>query len=166
MKKLILTAFAAVLLPTLVLAQGTVSFGSATANQYFQFADLTKAAGVQAQLWWSPDNVAAYQSIATATTGTGAAAGYIAPAITVVTPTAGGGSAWFYVSGNPALYTGQTPNFQVTGLGNPAGIPVPTPAPTLAGWTAPITLVPVPEPSVIALAGLGLASLLIFRRRK
>jgi len=171
MKKLVIAAFAAVLLPTLVSAQGTVSFGSTLANQYFQFENLAKAGGATAQLWWSPDGVAAYTLINSTTTATGAGAGYIAPAVLVVTPSAGGATPFFSVRADSALYVmglgniGQTPGFQSAALGNPAAQP-PTPAPGLDGWNSPITLVPIPEPSMIALAGLGLASLLIFRRRK
>jgi len=165
MKKLVIAAFAAVLLPTLVLAQGTVTFGSAGASQYLQYENLVKAGGITAQLWYSPDNVVAYTQIASATTGTAAAAGYIAPSTTVVTPTAGGGNAFFFVRGVDGAFEGKTPNFAVNGLGNPAAQP-PTTAPGLDGWTSPITLTIVPEPSTIALAGLGVASLLLFRRRK
>jgi len=56
--------------------------------------------------------------------------------------------------------------------GQPTGSPPPTPptilwAPGTASATAQIVqLVPVPEPSIIALAGLGLAGLIFIRRRK
>ena len=46
-------------------------------------------------------------------------------------------------------------------LTTPAGLPVAT-----SGSFAGMTLQPVPEPSTFALAGLGAAALLIFRRRK
>jgi hypothetical protein len=50
-----------------------------------------------------------------------------------------------------------------------AGGFAPTPLTSMASWTAgPITLAanPIPEPSTFVLAGLGIASLLLFRRRK
>jgi len=50
-----------------------------------------------------------------------------------------------------------------------AGGFAPTPLTSMAGWTAgPISMTanPVPEPSTFVLAGLGIASLLLFRRRK
>jgi len=53
--------------------------------------------------------------------------------------------------------------FSVT-TGAPNGSPPTTPA-TLVGLTS-FTLNPVPEPSTFALAGLGAAALLLFRRRK
>jgi len=166
MKKLVLTAIAVAVLPTLLLAQGTITFGSATANQYVQYENLVKAEGAQAQLWWSPDNILAYTQIATAVTGTGAAAGYIAPSVLATTPaaTAGGAVAWFRVAAVEGLYAGSTNPFQVT-TGNPTAQPPTTPG-SLDGWTSPITMTAVPEPGIIALAGLGMASLLIFRRRK
>jgi len=54
---------------------------------------------------------------------------------------------------------------------NPAGSPPPTPA-ALSGFASDLVMSPlsgtpiIPEPGTLALAGLGLASLLIFRRRK
>lgn len=55
--------------------------------------------------------------------------------------------------------------FQQTGLSNPVGSP-PTPAPDLTGMPSITLMQQVPEPATFALAGLGLASLLAFRRRK
>jgi hypothetical protein len=56
---------------------------------------------------------------------------------------------------------GTTPIFEAT-----AGEFAPTPLVTSPGWVGPIEVVPVPEPSIFVLAGLGVVSLLIFRRRK
>jgi hypothetical protein len=168
MKKLVIAAFAVVLVPTsLVFAQGTLNFSATSANHYFQLPDLTKApAGTVGTLWWSPDNVVSFTQIAQNTTTS--ASGYLTTPTTGTTgpATAPGASAWFYVKGDVTVasipYTGRTPNFnQATGGG---GVP-PSPPASLTGWTAPVTLQVVPEPSVIALAGLGLASLLVFRRR-
>jgi len=101
MKRLVLTAIAVAALPALLVAQGTVSFGSSTTNQYFQYPNAVKAAGITVELWWSPDNSWPYQKIASTTTATGAAAGYIAPSVVATTgaATPGGNGAWFYVYG-------------------------------------------------------------------
>lgn len=53
----------------------------------------------------------------------------------------------------------------VNATANPAAQPPPI-APPLDGWTDNLVLTPIPEPSMFALAGLGAAALLIFRRRK
>jgi hypothetical protein len=42
----------------------------------------------------------------------------------------------------------------------------PSPAVQLPGWNQDLVMTTVPEPSTFALAGLGAAALLIFRRRK
>jgi len=169
MKKLVLAALAVVLIPTLVSAQGTLSFGTANpGTQYFLLADGTTRApaGTLASLWWSPDNVAAYILIGNNSVTVN---GWLTTAniATTGTATPAGSSAWFYIAGASAngSLAGRTPNFQ-NGTGNPNGVPTPTPPSTLTGWAGPITLVPVPEPSTFALAGLGAAALLLFRRRK
>lgn len=50
--------------------------------------------------------------------------------------------------------------------GNPPGGGTPITAPAWVGQSFSLTSAPVPEPTSMALAGLGAASLLIFRRRK
>lgn len=81
-----------------------------------------------------------------------------------------------------AMWAGSAPRFEdaanaqgkggVLAFSNPTSdytaVPTPTP-PTLTGWGSDLvmlTLAPVPEPTTFALAGLGAAALLIFRRRK
>jgi hypothetical protein len=170
MKKLVSTAFAAILLPTLVLAQGTVSFSTTdfTNHRFLMASDLSSApSGTLGTLWWSPDNIVPYTQIAANTVTFN---GFItAPVIaTTGAATPGGATAWFIVKGSVTIaavdYVGQTLPFQ-NPTGNPAASPPGTPA-NLTGWTSPVLLSPVPEPSTIALAGLGVASLLLFRRRK
>jgi hypothetical protein len=56
------------------------------------------------------------------------------------------------------------PGGGLSGLGNPSAVP-PVPAPALFGM-ASYTLIPVPEPSVIALGVLGAAALLLRRRSR
>jgi hypothetical protein len=68
-------------------------------------------------------------------------------------------------------YVGQTPSF-TSAEGNGTITPAQTPVgltgthPGAGQWTGNLVLVPVPEPSTIALGGLGAAALLLFRRRK
>jgi hypothetical protein len=78
--------------------------------------------------------------------------------------TGGYGSYDAALQGNPTGY------FGVSGIGSVTLGVGPTPAGgvwgTGAGQIGGFVLTPVPEPSTIALAGLGAASLLLFRRRK
>jgi hypothetical protein len=163
MKKLVMTAIAAVALPALVVAQGTVSFTTSDfTNHRFLLQDLSAApAGTLASLWWSPDNIVPYTQIAANTVTVN---GWITAGVTATTgaATAPGASAWFYVRGENGALVGVTPNFE-NPTANPNTTPPGTPA-DLTGWTSPVILVP--EPSTLALAGLGMGALLLFRRRK
>jgi len=165
MKKLVLAAFAAVLLPTLVFAQGTVAFTTSdfVNHRLLMESDLSAApAGSTAQLFWSPDNSVAYVQIAANSVTVN---GFLtAPVLgTTGAATAPGAAAWFYVAGQGGGGTGQTAHFQ-NPTGNPNSTPPGTPE-NLTGWTSPV-LLSIPEPSTIALAGLGVGALLLFRRRK
>jgi len=167
MKKPALAVFAALLFPTLGLTQGTVSFGTSDpSTQYFVYTDqVTRAkAGTLGLLWWSPDNVVPFVPIATNSVVVN---GWLTTAIIATTgpATPAGSPAWFYVSWSEGGYLARTFRFQ-NATGNPNGVPVPTPPATLDGWTSPAVLITTPEPSIFALAGLGVATWLIFRRRK
>jgi hypothetical protein len=141
------------------------------------------AGSYQVALLWF--NGSSYQQIGavyqTTTVNNDGAGFFFGEIVTVPTYSAGGGSfevqGW---SGNFASYAaamaggtylGQTPTF-TSAEGNasatPPGAPVHlTPVTPGAGqWTGNLILVPVPEPSTIALGGLGAAALLLFRRRK
>lgn len=73
---------------------------------------------------------------------------------------------------NGALNTAQNAYFGVSTLANMVAGGGATPIPTVMGTTAAqipgfsLTLVPIPEPGTMALAALGGASLLLFRRKK
>jgi hypothetical protein len=67
-------------------------------------------------------------------------------------------------SGNAQMRLGGSPLLFLASTGNPTSQPPGTPA-FLTGLSG-FQLVAVPEPTSFALAGLGMASLLIFRRRK
>jgi hypothetical protein len=72
-------------------------------------------------------------------------------------------------TGNAASYAQATGDAGFTTVfgGNTGGSGSP-PAPpvNLTGWSGNLNLTPVPEPTTIALGGLGAAALLLFRRRK
>lgn len=131
-----------------------------------------------AQLWGGTSaGTLALQSTLNPAGLAGLADGRLANATVVLSGIAGGATGFFQIlifetaAGNyTAASTGlgrwfaSTPVFSGT-----AGGFAPTPLTSMAGWTAgPITLGanPVPEPSTFVLAGLGIASLLLFRRRK
>jgi len=171
MKKLLLAAFAAGSLPMLVLAQGSLEFssgGDVNAHYILTNDGITRAPnGTRAWLWWSPDNVVPYVRI-----GTNQVTfyGWITEGIIVFTgpATREGHMAWFYVSAATidGQLSGRTPNFP-NYTGTPTWPPEATiPPATLDGWTAPIVLEPVPEPCAVALTGLGVGALLLFRRRR
>ena len=166
MKKIVLIIAAAALVPMIASAQGTVNFSTTNpgAHRILQEDGTTAApAGIAVELLWSPDGVVAYTNIASQVVTVN---GFITTPNTATTPS-GGGTMWFEVvatgdiGGTP--YIGSTGPFQ-NATANPAGDPPPTP-PNLTGWDAPIILTVVPEPTTFALAGLGAAALLIFRRR-
>ena len=52
-----------------------------------------------------------------------------------------------------------------TATGNPNAVPIPGTPVSIAPVFGGVTLAPIPEPTTLALAGLGAAALLIFRRR-
>jgi len=189
MKKLIVTTLAS--FATLAaFAQGQVNFvnvsGSPPLNApIFDGLNTTvKLAGAnyQAGLYAGPTSTSlAYVGNSTAFL-TGGGAGYFNGGTTTLTGIAGGATAWLSVwawdatlggttagatltqaiaSGKPDVYGFSAPFSVVTG--NPAGSPPTTPA-VMVGLTS-FTMV-VPEPSTFALAGLGAAALMIFRRRK
>jgi hypothetical protein len=105
------------------------------------------------------------------------AAGKFSGGTLTLTPLAAGGSIDYVVMG----WTGASTSFDAaltanamanvsakfaSTTGNPNATPIPgTPTP-IADTFAGMTLSPIPEPSTFALAGLGAAALLIFRRRK
>lgn len=103
---------------------------------------------------------------ATATIGNPSAGFYFSPGF-VVTPAAAGQTVYFMVLAyngadyNSSLIRGHSSVLQLTAQSAPpiAGV-------GSLGSAASFHVALVPEPSTFALAGLGLASLLIFRRRK
>ncbi len=139
-----------------------------------------------AQLWAAPGSAQAEGSLVgsaqTTTFRTGSAAGFVAPTTATlqnvapdaavatiqmrVFPTSFG--SWAnalaaYQAGNELAIIGKSALFDVLAIGGSVNS-----NPNLVGLTSFSLMAPpvVPEPSSMALAGLGAASLLIFRRRK
>lgn len=182
MKKLILTLALGVACVS-AMAQGTVALGNAGAGldapvwlDSVGSAAGKVGAGFVAQLWGGPAGSAESALTAQgATTSffTGAGAGYFAGGPRTVTGVAGGsvavlqvrvwntaaGATWAEANANPLGIVGASGLVNIT-----LSVPPATP-PNMVGLTS-WAVVPVPEPSSFALAGLGAAAMLIFRRRK
>lgn len=175
---------------------GFVQQGNGTADTAAGTTDWSAASGwslldgskgtYTVQLWAAPGGAGTPESSlvavpTTTTMRTGAAAGFIT-GVTVVVPnvpgdTTGGPATfevrvWDNAGGTITSYAaaqglangvwGQSPIFSITGpLGGGTVLP-----PNLVGLQSFNVHTLVPEPSTFALAGLGAAALLIFRRRK
>lgn len=165
-------------------AQGTVNFANAAASVVKQWTTLTDptlinvpAAGGRVELLWAAvgtTDLTAFSSI-------NATANFIAPGrfsggtVTIPVTVAGSGAAlvvrgWTGASLTWAGITdtdqrGYSSIFTLAATGNPTTVPPGTPASINPAFTG-LTVVPIPEPSSMVLAGLGAASLLLFRRRK
>lgn len=182
MKKTILTTLLSIVAIGLAYGQGQVNFANVGAGlnaPVFQGDGTTRLAGAQYQLELLA-GTSAGSLTARAATGflTGGGAGYVNGGVLTLTGIPGGTTAFIQVrawntaagatyaaafaSGQPNAW-GESSVFSVT-TGNPAGSPPTTPA-ILVGLTS-FNLNPIPEPSTFVLAGLGIASLLLFRRRK
>jgi len=185
MKKLLVTALTLAGLSASVFGQGTILFqdvtiphkvyvGSSPASGTFTVELLGGAAGLtEAQLSTTP------LVVFTSTTGSGIF--YDGTAITIPGAPAGTGTgdtvnnATLDIIGWTGNYTslaaaqaagaliGDTGAFQnhTGGGGTPAAAPS-----NFTGWVGNLVLVPVPEPTTLALGGLGAAALFLFRRRK
>lgn len=119
----------------------------------------------------SVDNLV-FQPTSVTTFRTGAAAGFIAPVtVTLSNVPKDAPSAFFQMVAwdnqggtvtdwRNALVSGASPVFTVAGIGGDL-----TPTPNPVGLQS-FNIYPIPEPSTFALAGLGAAALMIFRRRR
>jgi hypothetical protein len=184
MKKVILATLMAGLVPMIASAQGTVSFQTSTANHRVLQTDGSTPVGTgfSAALYWGAlGSLEGDLMQLGASTGVTSGTGFLVNGGVRTTgpATAGGAQGTFQVrawNGAFSTYELAFAGAQATSLfgrttpfANPTGDPNGTPPGTaaqLSGWTTPITVSAIPEPSTIALAGLGVASLLLFRRRK
>jgi len=161
-------------------AQGTISFQDATITPkvYVGSAGNSSLAPQEAfsvSLYWASATGVAFTPIFEGTANVAANGDfYFSTAVATGAATPPGGTAEFEVVGwlgtfaTAALATaggdqiGNTGPFanSTGGGGTPAGTPA-----NLTGWTGNL-LIPTPEPTTIALGGLGAAALLLFRRRK
>jgi len=188
MKKSLLTMLAAVAMAASSYGQGTINFANSTTSliQWERtapgvWASAISADGAKASLWWAPAGTtdlglfAAVQGVAVNVgvplAGRFASASAVTvPAGTGFTGISAGGAvslivrAYIGATWEEASYVGTSSIINLASTGNP-NPPAGTPT-VIATLYGNIQMVPVPEPSSMALAGLGAASLLIFRRRK
>ena len=192
MKKLIATTLASTLVGIVAYAQGTVNFANLGVglNAPVTLTDGTKAGGSYMAQLLAGATATSLAPVGSPTAFLAAAPGYFNGGVQTIPGVAGGANGFFAIqvwnstsfssfatakAANTANSWGEsgynyttgilTPFQNVTGgVGSPA-----TPPATLTGLT-PFALSPgggvVPEPSTFALAGLGAAALMFFRRRK
>jgi|SRR5579872_472331 len=186
MKKILLTVMT-VGLTASVFAQGVVNFSNFSGTGVTGRVDTNNPVGVAASgsynvgLYWGVLGSSEAQlvliaegagnfssgrfSLGNATTGVGTAAG----ADGIFEVKAWTGSLATYEAAYAAAVAGGGQQVGVSGTfqnsTGGAGTPPSTPS-NLTGWTTGVILNPVPEPTTLALGGLGAAALLLFRRRK
>lgn len=169
-----------------VMAQGTINFqnGGPGVNAIIRGVDGTTAldgGGYKADLYWALGTVTDPGALASAgfstSFGTGASAGYFFGGVLGIPGTAAAGGqlitvqvrAWRLSDGATWLAASQAAGGQF-GSGNLIQVTTgggTTPPPFMVGLTPfNLTGTIIPEPSTFVLAGLGVASLLLFRRRK
>ena len=181
MKKLILTVALGIACVS-AFAQGQLNFANfgAGANAPIYDSDTTtKLAGStwQADLYWAPGTVTDSNMLnPLGAPANFASSGYCLGGSRTITGQAGGttitgqvrvwntanGSTWGNAATTPGAHVGESGLFSIALTAPPA-----TPN-TLTGMASfNLRVVPaIPEPSVLALAGIGLAGMLIFRNRK
>jgi hypothetical protein len=183
MKKIVVTVLACAL-SLAAFAQGTVNFINVNSSPalnapIFLSNGSTRLAGAgfMAELL-AGASAGSLSPVASAPFQSGGGAGYFAGGTQIIPGVVGGGTAFIQIrawsTAAGATYAaavasglgdawGASSVFSVV-TGNPSATPPGTPA-ILVGLQS-FNLNPIPEPSTFALAGLGIASLLLFRRRK
>lgn len=187
MKKLLLTV-ALVAVASVSFGQGTIQFVNGTLTKVklagaTSTVDVPTTTAINYGIFWgtASDNLALVPTLgASSTTAAGIIAGG-ASATFAIPGAAELSTVWLQVKGWDASFGsdwataktggtwfGETAVRQVTLAGalGPGTVIWQTATGTNPNRFTPLTLTPVPEPSTFALAGLGAAALLIFRRRK
>lgn len=181
MKKLILTVALGVACAS-AFAQGQLNFanfGSGANAPVYDTDGTTKLAGsaFTASLWWGPGTVTDSSTLTLLASTAFASSGFFLGGSQTINGQAGGaavtlqvrvwdtasGSSWASASVLPGARVGESSLFSLT-LTSP-----PTTPSSLTGMTSfHLSVVPptTPEPSTLALAGVGLAGMLMLRRRK
>jgi len=176
MKKILLTSIAVATCGAGAFGQGSVIFGNydqstqpaiTLAGGGTAPAGMGSGSGLVVELFWNNGTSYVLEDTYTSVfTGTGNAIngpGYFDAGLVSI---AGAGTQSFYVEGfytyNGQEYKGQTADFTAT----VNVLPSPPLSLDSGTWNGDILLNPVPEPSTIALGGLGAAALLLLRRRK
>jgi len=155
-------------------SSNAVKLGPSGATSYAQATIGTTGSGLVVELFWNNGTSFVLQDTFTSTfTGSGGggqAAGQFS-AGTLTIPTAGTQSFFiegFYTAPGNVAYSGTTLTFTASVTQSPAPVGH---MDTGGNWVTggvhgDMLLTPVPEPTTIALGGLGAAALLLFRRRK
>lgn len=182
MKKTLLLAAALVATAMGAFAQGTVQFinnASTTVNFHASLGGGPVPAGYNIGLWYGVAGTMEASALSLIASTTTAAPGrFVGGNVTTPDSTAGGGMAVFqirawqdgFASYDAAFSGGGNVGFsdmwsQITGNATPTDLPKQIVPPT-GGFTGINNVMPIPEPSTIALGLLGLGALALFRRRK
>jgi len=187
MMKKLLSALACVMMVAYANAQGTVNFGNSAANTV-KFSNGTAVPIAQFSvglLYWASDPGAVNFDTGSLSLANliKTSSNFILPGRfiggTATTPntTAGGTPAWFaviawqssYASYDACYNAGGQVGWTLTAFQNPTGDPNKMPTPdtpaTLSGFVGINNVHPVPEPTTMALGLLGVAALLLRRRK-
>jgi hypothetical protein len=175
MKKTILAVLAVAAFAVSSYGQGTIVFANGTGDVIsYNGAPATSANSVKVQFWYAPvgtTDVNLFQAISAIVNVGAPLPGRFSGGTQTVPGITPGGSVAAIVRSFTGADWGTATGRGASGIftvdtGDPTTTPAGTPTST-AGLFGPINVTPtIPEPSSMALAGLGAASLLLFRRRK
>lgn len=178
MKKTLLTILAVGALAASSFAQGTINVAYSTGGNTVRIDGVAanSAANARVELLWAPQGtteLSAFTPLGGLINVGTPIAGYFSGGTRTIQGIAPGAIVAVYVRGftlasgasyDVASVRGATPIF-LFDTANPTAVPA-EPASNLNAVFPGLNLTAIPEPSSMAIAGLGAASLLIFRRRK